>query len=497
MGFFEQVVATLQFDYLLVMTGAVFLGIVMGILPGLGGSITLALLIPVTFSLSPEMAMVILLAAYPAAGFGGCITSILINTPGTAENSVTTLDGFPLAKQGKARFAISAALFSSAMGGIIGLIVLILLIPVARKLVLMFSYPEFFMLAIFGLTVIAIVTKGNSFRGVISALVGLMLAFVGTDPIISTTRFTFGTDYLWDGIGLIPVIIGLFALTEAFSMFEKKSAIANEKFTLEPGGTLDGIKAVFKHYWLFLRSCMIGVFIGIVPGVGGSVASFMAYGTAVNSSKNPEKFGKGAIEGIVAAEGANDAKDGGALLPTLAFGIPGSTGMAVLMGGLLMHGLVPGPKMLTEDLEMTNFLLAVTFVSKFITYAVAMIIGVRLVFITKIRGSLMAPGVVAISLVGAYAMRGSLGDVIVAVVFGLIGLWMKKYGYSAVALIIALVLGGLVEQTYHQTMTSFGASGFFTRPITFVLFLMTLFSLFWPVVKRKLDERKSKGGLSA
>lgn len=484
MGFVSQLGVLFQWDLMLLMVGAVVFGLIIGILPGLGGSIGIALLIPLTFSLSPEAAIVVLLAAYGASNFGGSFTSILINTPGDAVNAATAFDGYPLAKQGKAAMAITAAMFCSALGGIVGLVVLDLMIPLARKLILMFSYPDFFMLAIFGLTVIAVVTQGNTFRGLISALFGLMLAYIGTDPIMGGDRFTFGQDYLWDGIGLIPVIIGLYAIGEALVLSRNNDSIA-EAVEVKSGISWEGITAVFKNFWLFLRSCFIGIYIGMIPGVGGVVASFMAYGTAVQMSKTPERFGKGAIEGVIAVESANDAKEGGALLPTLAFGIPGSAAMAVLIGGLMMHGLSPGPEMLTKNLDTTYFLIAAAVVGKVVAMVLGLLIGTRLIFVTKIRGSLMAPGIVIIALLGAYGVEGRFSDVVVAALFGLISVFMQKYGYSRVALIIALVLGGLVESSYHQTMTTFGAQGFFTRPIALTLFALTVFVLVLPYLRRK------------
>jgi putative tricarboxylic transport membrane protein len=481
LGFLSQLDSLISLNLMLLMVGGVLLGLIIGILPGLGGSVALALLIPLTFGMSPEQAMVLLISAYGTVTYGGSMTAILINTPGEATNAATTFDGFPLAKQGKAGMAITVAVVCSALGGIIGFIVLD------------FSYPEFFMMAILGLTVIAVVTQGNTFRGLISALIGLMLSFIGTDPTLGIPRFTFGSSYLWDGIGLIPVIIGLFAITEAFVLYDQKTSIATD-LKVKDKGILEGLTAITKNWWLFLRSCAIGIFIGLIPGVGGSVASFMSYGSAVQMSKNPEKFGKGAIEGVIAVESANDAKEGGALLPTLAFGIPGSAAMAVFIGGLIMHGLTPGPEMLTSNIDMSYFLIAAAIVSKVIALAVALLIGTRLVFITKIRGSLMAPGIIAISLVGAYTVNGNFNDIVVALMFGVIGLFMRKYSYSAIALIIALVLGGLVESSYYQTLTSFGPSGFFTRPISSVLLIITVFSLFWPFIKKKLQGSKSGGG---
>lgn len=482
-----------QLDLMLLMLGAVVLGLLIGILPGLGGSVALALLIPLTFSMGADAAIVLLISAYGTVTYGGAITSILLNTPGEATAAATTFDGYPLAQQGKAGKAITVAVLASALGGILGFLVLYLILPVARKLVLAFTYPDFFMLAIFGLTVIAVVTQGNAFRGIVSALLGFMLAFIGTDPLMGSSRFTFGSYHLWDGLGLVPVIIGLFAITEAFQLYFQKTSIAGDFNYKVESGFGEGLVDFIKHRWLFARSSLTGIFLGMIPGVGGAVASFMAYGSAVQTSKTPERFGKGAIEGVLAPEAANDAKEGGAMLPTLAFGIPGSAAMAVLIGGLIMHGLTPGPEMLTTNLSMTYFIIAVAIVSKVVALPVSLLIGPRMAVVTKIPGTLMAPGIVAISFVGAYAVEGSYWDVIIAFLFGLIGIFMKRFGYSRIALIIALVLGGLVESSYHQTMAAFGWEAFFTRPISSTLLFLTVLSLLWPWLRKTRAVRRVFG----
>jgi putative tricarboxylic transport membrane protein len=446
-------------------------------------------LIPLTYGMSPEAAIVLLLSCYGASNFGGSITSILINTPGDAANAATQFDGYPLAKQGKAGMAITAAMVCSALGGLVGLVALDLMLPIARKLILAFSYPDFFMLAVFGLTIIAAVTKGNTFRGLMSGLFGLLLCYVGMEPIMGGERFTFGLDYLADGIDLIAVIIGMFAIGEAYTLSRQHEAIASD-VEVKSGISMEGLQAVVTHFGLFIRSCSIGFGLGVVPGIGGVVASFMAYGAAVQTSRHPEKFGKGAIEGVIAVESANDAKEGGNLLPTLAFGIPGNSAMAVLLGGLMIHGLSPGPEMLTKNIDTTEFLIAAAIVGKFVAMAFGLVFATRLVFLTKIRCSLMAPGIIAFGLIAAYGSGGKLGDVVVAGVFGLLAVVMQKYGYSRIALIIALVLGKLLEASYHQSMATFGHAGFFTRPIALVLLVLIVVSLAWPLVRQ---QRKGLG----
>ena len=484
MGFLSQLEAVLQWNMMLLMFASVMFGLVIGVLPGLGGTIAMVFLIPLTYGMSPEASIVLLLSCYGASNFGGSITAILINTPGDAANAATQFDGYPLAKQGKASMAITAAMVCSALGGLAGLVALDLMLPIARKLILAFSYPDFFMLAVFGLTIIAAVTKGNTFRGLMSALLGLLFCYVGMEPILGGERFTFGSDYLSDGIDLIAVIIGLFAITEAYTLSNQKEAIA-QGIEIKSGISWEGLMAVKNNFWLFLRSCTIGFGLGIVPGIGGVVASFMAYGAALQTSKHPETFGKGAIEGVIAVESANDAKEGGNLLPTLAFGIPGNSAMAILLGALMIHGLSPGPEMLTKNINTTEFLIAAAIVGKFVAMGLGLVFATRLVFLTKIRCSLMAPGIVAFGLIAAYGNGGKMGDVIVAASFGLLGVLMNKYGYSRIALIIALVLGKLLEASYHQSTATFGYAGFFTRPISLVLLGLVVASLVWPFLRQK------------
>jgi putative tricarboxylic transport membrane protein len=484
MGFLSQLGAVLQWDNMLLMMASVMFGLVIGVLPGLGGTIAMVFLIPLTYGMSPEASIVLLLSCYGASNFGGSITAILINTPGDAANAATQFDGYPLAKQGKAGMAITAAMVCSALGGLVGLVALDLMLPLARTLILAFSYPDFFMLAVFGLTIIAAVTKGNTFRGLMSGLLGLLLCYIGMEPILGGDRFTFGLDYLSDGIDLIAVIIGLFAISEAYVLSGQKEAISSD-IEIKSGISWEGVMAVKTNFLLFLRSCTIGFGLGIIPGIGGVVASFMAYGAAVQTSKHPEKFGKGAIEGVIAVESANDAKEGGNLLPTLAFGIPGNSAMAVLLGGLMIHGLAPGPEMLTKHIATTEFLIAAAIVGKFVAMGLGLVFATRLVFLTKVRCSLMAPGIVAFGLIAAYGSGGKLGDVITAAVFGFLGVLMQQYGYSRIALIIALVLGKLLEASYHQATATFGYAGFFTRPIALVLIGLIVVSLVWPYLRRQ------------
>ncbi|GAB3710212.1 tripartite tricarboxylate transporter permease [Nocardiopsis oceani] len=487
-----------QWPNILIVLGAVAIAFIIGVLPGLGGAVALALLIPLTFGMSPEAAIILLMGVAGAVCYSGMITSIVLNTPGTPENAATVIDGYPLAKQGRATEAIGAGIGASVLGGLIGIGFLILLVPVARELVLNFSYPEYLMMAVFALTVIAMLTQGRAWRGLLAAGVGFMLSVIGLEPITGSPRFTFGETYLWDGIPEVPALIGLFAGAEMLALYGRGKAVSEV-----PSGTTastfgTGVRAALRHWSLVLRGGLIGTGIGVVPGVGGVVASFLSYGQAVQTSKHPERFGKGAIEGVVAAESANDAKDGGSLLPTVAFGIPSSVTMAMLLGALVMHGVPAGPTLMLERTDLIYVMIAVLVVAKLAAPVFVWLIGPRIAKLTQVRPSLLAPAVVVIALSGAFALNGDIYDVFVVLVFSYLGYGMQRYGFSRIAFVIALLLGELVERSYHQTVASFGdITGIVTRPISLVLVIMTLLMLAVPLVKRLRSRSTDKGGRPA
>ena len=471
------------------------LGMLFGILPGLGGPQVLALLLPITYGMDPNLAIVLLVGAMSSIAFGGSIPGILINTPGTGQSAATCFDGFPLAQQGKAGEAIGAAATASCLGAIFGAIVLTVLLPIGRQVVLAFSYPEYFMLALMGLSVIAVVSKGSMWKGLVAACLGLIFSTIGYDPITGSVRFTFGTDYLWDGIRLVPSFVGLFAIGEAIDMFLKRGQIAQTAYTGKIGKVSDGIIAVFKNFGLFLRCSIIGTVVGIIPGVGGAVTNFLAYGHAVQSSKDPEKFGTGDVRGVIASEAANDSKDGGALVPTLIFGIPGSLEMAVFLGALIVLGLEPGPRMMMDNPE-TILVLIYTLVAGNIIVGLIGIFGAAgLVKITFVPTSLLAPVIFMLGLMGAYLTHGQLADVVLALVFGVLAFAMKRFDFPRVAVVIAIVLGGLAQKTFHQTLMLWGYKGFFIRPISLGLFIIILFMVIYPYMRslrmKRLERRNT------
>jgi TctA family transporter len=463
-------------------------GMLFGILPGLGGPQAVVLLLPLTFGLEPRLAITTLIGASGATAFSGSVTAILINTPGTAVNAATCFDGFPLARQGKAGMALGASATSSALGAIFGAIILTLVLPIGRKLVLAFSYPEYFMLAILGLSIIVVISRETLLKGFIAAILGLLFSSFGYCGITGSVRFTFGLIYLWDGIKLVPALIGLFAIAEAVDLFIGRGTIARtERFEGAITGVFEGVKSVFKHFRVFLRSAIIGTIIGIIPGVGGSVSNFIAYAHIVQSSKDKEKFGHGDIRGVIAPEAANDAKDGGALIPTLIFGIPGSIVMAVLLGALMIHGIEPGPRMMLDYPELILILIWALVFSNLFTSTVGLLLSLQLSKITLIPTTIVAPVIFVLSILGTYALNKMFADVVVVLIFGLLGFAMKRFDYPRISLVIALVLGGLAQKSFHQTIMALGIKGFIIRPISLGLLIATIVLLVFSLAKSKRE----------
>jgi len=467
----------------------VLLGLCFGIIPGLGGTTALALLIPITFSMDSLDAMYLAGGVMGATSFGGSITAILLNTPGTAPNAATTFDGYPLAQQGRAGEAIGASATASAMGGLIGLITLMLFIPLAKEIVLLFGPVEFLLLTILGLVAIAVSSRGKLLRGLIAGGFGLLLAFVGVDTVSGHTRFTLETDYLWDGIPLVPTLTGLFAISQMIELSLKGGSVVTERVNVgNLTGLWKGVVAVFKHWTVLIRGSFIGTIIGAIPGLGGTVASFIAYTSTVQSSRDPSSFGKGNIIGVIAPESANNAKDGGSLVPTVAFGIPGSAETAVFLGILVLHGIDPGPTLLLEnEREIYGLIIALT-MSAVGASLIGLLTARWLVKITFVNVNILVPLVVTISLTGVYVLEGKPGDVILALVMGIVGYFMIRFDYPRLTLVIALVLGETAERSFHQSLmiSDNNLVGLIMeRPQAIILVLATLLTLLLPALRKR------------
>jgi putative tricarboxylic transport membrane protein len=473
----------LNFLYL---TLGVIVGVLFGIIPGLGGATAIALLLPLTFGMSPEQAIVLMGGVMGAVSAGGAVTAILLNTPGTAPNAATCFDGYPLTKQGKAGLAIGAAASASAIGGTFGLFILAGVLPVAKEIVLWFGPPAFFMLALLGLTSLT-VSSGNMLRGLIAGCLGLFIGFVGYDEIGGTERYTGGIDYLWDGLSIVPVLIGLFAIAEMLVLFVKGGSISEtgSQSKIRFTDTVQGVKETLKNLKIVASGSVIGSLIGAVPGIGGVVASFMSYSFASQITKDETKFGEGNIKGVIAPESANNAKDGGGLIPTLAFGVPGTAEMALFLGVLILHGLNPGPMLLIER-EYTIFVLILTMLgATILSTSFICLAAYYLVRIAYIDSRILIPSVISVSLVGAYAVHNTIGDVFTAAVFGVLGYLMIRFDYPRITLVIALVLCSLMERNYTQSMIMFEGkwSGFFSDNTSLVLFIFSVIALSVPLIQ--------------
>ncbi|MBI4322626.1 MAG: tripartite tricarboxylate transporter permease [Chloroflexi bacterium] len=472
-------------------------GFAVGILPGLGGPVALALMLPFVFDMKPVEAFAFLLGMISVTATTGDITSVLFGVPGEGTSAATIVDGHPMTKNGEAGRALGAALMSSLVGAVFGAFVLAAAIPIVRPLVLAFGSPEFFALALLGLTFVAALSGENKLKGAVSGGLGLMLAMVGLDPQSGVQRYTFGQLSLWEGLGLVPVTAGLFAIPEIVEMWVKRTSIA-EKAPGQLSGVWQGCKDTFIHWGVTLRCSMIGTFIGIVPGLGGAVAQWLAYAHAVQSASDKSRFGHGDVRGVLGPGAANNSKEGGAIIPTIAFGVPGSVSMAILLGAFLIQGLVPGPSMLTTHLSLTFSFVWLIVLSNVITVGVCFLVLKHLVKITYVRGALVIPAILLMVFLGSYADSNSLAAVVVTLLFGFIGLLMVYLDWPRPPLILGLVLGTLIEKNLFISYTRYEFS-FLLRPMVVAIFLVGLAIILAPTIRRVVLQRSGskEGGIVA
>ena len=470
------------------------IGFVVGILPGLGGPTTLALMLPFIFKMTPVEAFAFLLGMAAVTATTGDITSILFGVPGEPTTASTIVDGHPMAKKGEAGRALGAALMSSLVGAIFGALALAAIIPVVRPLVLTFGSPEFFMLAVLGVTFVASLSGEAVLKGLIAGATGLLLATIGLDPMSGIQRYTLGQLFLWDGIGLVPVTIGFFAIPEIIDLTVQGTSIAQAKVG-KLGGVWEGVKDTFRHWWLVIRCSALGTFIAIIPGMGGATTQWLAYAHAVQSSPDKSRFGKGAVEGVLGPGAANNSTLGGSLVTTVAFGVPASVTMAILLGAFIIQGLVPGPPMLTPASQGGH--LAVTFamiwtivVSNIITVAVCFLFLNQLARITEARGSLIIPFVLLLIYLGAFAEKNAFPDLIVVMLFGALGWVMVKLNWPRPPLLLGLVLGPLAENRLFLSTDNYGLA-WLGRPGVVTLMLLILAGLLYPTLKERWAKRSA------
>jgi len=472
------------------MLGAVVLGIIFGIIPGLGGMTFLAVLIPFAFGMDPLLALTVLLAGHAVVHTSGGISAILLNVPGTSVNAPTLLDGFPMAQQGKAGRAIGNAVTASAVGGVFGGIVMVLVLPLLHPIIMAFASPELFLLCILGITFIATLSSASVVKGLIAGAAGVILSLVGLDPITGTSRLAFGSIYLTDGIRIIPIMLGIFAVPEVVNLMVTGKTIAQTgSMATARSDLVQGVKDVFRHWWLLLRTSTIGALIGILPGIGAEVAVWVCYGHAKQTSRHPERFGYGAEEGIIAPEAANNSKEGGALIPTLGFGIPGSAGMAVLLGAFLVLGLVPGPMFLVEHMDICFAMVGALVISNIMAAIICLGAAQHLAKITFTPARLLAPVILGVLVLGTYCYKNTMLDIVSLLVFGAMGYAMARFGYPRPPFILGFILGSLAETYLHLSVKAIGPL-FFLRPICLVLSSLLILTLAYPFIRSMLQRMK-------
>jgi len=461
----------------------VLLGLTIGLLPGIGGHTGFALLIPFTYTLDPISAFGMLLGMAAVTSTSDTIPAVLFGVPGTAGSQATVLDGLPMTQRGEAGRALSAAYIASMIGGLFGAFILAVTIPVLRPFVLGIGSPELLAMSVFGIAMVAALSGNAPLRGVVAAGFGIMIGMVGTDLQTGTRRWTGDVLYLWDGIPLLPILLGIFALPELCDLAIRRGALSQKKLTFNPrAGMLQGMRDVVKNWFLVLRCGSLGALLGAIPGISGSVTDWLAYGHAIRTEKGAaETFGKGDVRGVIAPESANNARDGGSLIPTLAFGVPGSASMAILLGALMVHGFVPGPDMVTQHLDVTYSMVWSIVIANILGAGLCFALSGQFAKLSVLRYTLVLPPIMAIVYVGAFQGSRNWGDLYVLLIFGLIGWTMKRLEWPRPPLILGLVLGALIERYLRISIVRFDFD-WLLRPGVAILLTLATMALLRPLL---------------
>ncbi len=474
---------------LLAMIASTALGITIGCLPGLSAAMGVALLLPVTFGMDPATGLIVLGGIYCGAIFGGSISAILIHTPGTPASAATAIEGYKLTLKGQAAKALTVACFASFCGGLLSCISLYFFSPLLAELTMQFKSPEYFWLSIFGLTIIAGVSSRSILKGLMSGILGLLISTIGMDPMEGVERYMFGVSTLYNGVNVTCALIGLFSMSQVLILAEKKiverakAAKIKDKLTLTKGE----VKRIMPT---ITRSWIIGNILGILPGAGATIACFMGYNEARRFSKHKEEFGTGSIEGVAGSEAANNAVTGGSLIPTLTLGIPGESVTAVLMGGLIIHGLQPGPELFTTYADMTY-----TFFAGFVLVQFAMLAiglwGCKIFAnIARLSDAILIPSIVVLCVVGSYAINNNIVEVIIMCIFGVIGYLVRKFDLNAAAIVLGLILGPIGENGLRRSlMLSDGdPSILFATPLCWMLIALCVVGIFSPLFMGRVEK---------
>jgi putative tricarboxylic transport membrane protein len=495
---FEYLVAALTPWHIFLALSGVIAGTVIGSLPGLTATMAVAVLVPITFSMAPSSALILMGAIYTGAIYGGAYAAILLNTPGTPSAIATTFDGFPMARRGEGDLAISIACLASVTGGFVGAAFLLMLSPPLAKVALAFGPVEYFWLAVFGLTLISALSEGNLLKGLMGACFGLLLASVGIAEISADVRFTFGSQVLLGGIETVSALIGLYCIPVLIDLVATPDK--HLKVTHQPRGFrfFEALAISWKAKLSLLRSSVIGTLVGILPGAGGSIAGLVAYSEARRTSSRRDHFGKGEPEGILATESANNATVGGGFIPTLVLGIPGTPPDAVILGALLIQGVRTGPSLFTEGGSIVYTFIYGLFIATALMLPVGLVIG-RYAYrtIITVPKAVLVPTVAFMTMIGTYAIRNSVSDIIIMILLGVIGWILNRFGFSPSPIVLGLILGRIAEQGFVQAWTIGAATGelwkmFFGRPISLAIIVFILFSLFYPLLRTRWSRRAGR-----
>jgi len=478
---------------LLYLFAGVCMGLALGILPGIGGVAGTALLLPFTYALDAPTAFALLLGLGATTTTADPISAILFGAPGHAASAATTLDGYPMTRRGEAGRALGASYMAALIGGLFGAALMAIALPIMRPIILYIGSPELLGIAVFGISMVAVLSGNAPLRGLTFACFGMMLRMIGTDPQSGTLRWTMGTLYLWDGLPLVPLTLGIFALPELCDLAIGRSAVVQEgERTLDTkSGMIAGIKDCLEHWFLILRCSWIGSAMGAIPGIGASVIDWISYGHALRTEKGAaQTFGRGDVRGVIAAESATNAREGGALVPTVAFGVPASAGMAILLGAFLIHGLVPGPEMLTKHLDLTYSMVWSIAIANILGSGLCFAFSGQLAKVATLRYTLYMPGVLSLIYIGAFEATRNWGDVFSLIFFGMLGWAMKHFKWPRPPFVLGFILGEVIERYMFISIERYGVS-WMLKPFVVLMFAMAALSLIRPL----LQDVRSHGGL--
>jgi putative tricarboxylic transport membrane protein len=474
----------MAFKHLTFMMLGIAVGLCVGILPGLGGIAGMSLLMPFIYGMDPVSALAMLVGLVAVIPTGDTFTSVLMGIPGSSASQATVIDGFPLAKKGQAARALSAAFSASLLGGVFGALVLTVFVVVAKPIILAFSTAELFMLAVLGLSVVGVLAGDNVARGIVACGLGLLAGAIGAAPATGETRFDFDLVYFQDGIPLVIIGLGLFAIPELCDLMRRNRPIAADSGL--GSGWLQGVRDTVHHWFIVLRCSILGTIIGAIPGLGGGVVDWIAYGHIVQSTKKDPQFGQGDIRGVIAPESANNALQGGALMPTLLFGIPGSGSMAVFLGGMVLLGIQPGPSMVTTELNLTYTIAWTLALASVIGAFICFLLAAPIARLTLIPFNLVAPAMIMVICFAAFQTRRDLTDLLLLFGVGMIGLFMRRFGYPRPAFLIGFVLADQAENYLYQSVQFYGA-GFVTRPGVIIIGILAALSI-WTATRSRVSE---------